>query len=101
MKAELDGAAMLGLTAIRKGRDPLWYGYPPGVFISCEWAGGHIAGAHIGSRFGSLRVADTIPERELFWFAARAGVPLTGSSGEETSVPLRNAPHPDWNFSNR
>jgi TIR domain-containing protein len=30
---------MLGLTAIRKGRDPLWYGYPPGVFISYEWAG--------------------------------------------------------------
>jgi hypothetical protein len=94
MMAELDGAdeetvkriaweneplpvrlATLGPTAIRKGRDPLWYGYPPGVFISYEWAGGHIAGAHIGSRFGPWRVADTIPERELFWFALRAVAP--------------------------
>jgi hypothetical protein len=31
--------AMLGLAAIRKGHDPLWYGYPPGVFISYKWAG--------------------------------------------------------------
>jgi hypothetical protein len=31
--------AMLGLAAIRKGRNPLWYGYPPGVFISYKWAG--------------------------------------------------------------
>jgi hypothetical protein len=31
--------AMLGLAAIRKGRSPLWYGYPPGVFISYKWAG--------------------------------------------------------------
>jgi hypothetical protein len=31
--------AMLGLAAIRKGRAPLWYGYPPGVFISYKWAG--------------------------------------------------------------
>jgi hypothetical protein len=31
--------AMLGLAAIRKARSPLWYGYPPGVFISYKWAG--------------------------------------------------------------
>ena len=31
--------AMLGLAAVRKGRNPLWYGYPPGVFISYKWAG--------------------------------------------------------------
>ncbi len=31
--------AMLGLAAIRKGSSPLWYGYPPGVFISYKWAG--------------------------------------------------------------
>src|SRR5215204_998313 len=31
--------AMLGLAAIRKGGSPLWYGYPPGVFISYKWAG--------------------------------------------------------------
>lgn len=31
--------AMLGLAAIRKGHNPLWYGYPPGVFISYKWAG--------------------------------------------------------------
>jgi TIR domain len=31
--------AMLGLAAIRKGQSPLWYGYPPGVFISYKWAG--------------------------------------------------------------
>jgi hypothetical protein len=31
--------ATLGLTAIRKRRDSLWHGYPPGVFISYEWAG--------------------------------------------------------------
>jgi TIR domain len=31
--------AMLGLAAIRKGHSPLWYGYPPGVFISYKWAG--------------------------------------------------------------
>jgi hypothetical protein len=30
--------AMLGLAAIRKGISPLWYGYPPGVFISYKWA---------------------------------------------------------------
>jgi TIR domain len=30
--------AMLGLAAIRKGIMPLWYGYPPGVFISYKWA---------------------------------------------------------------
>jgi len=31
--------AMLGLAAIHKGRSALWYGYPPGVFISYKWAG--------------------------------------------------------------
>ena len=31
--------AMLGLAVIRKGHSPLWYGYPPGVFISYKWAG--------------------------------------------------------------
>ena len=31
--------AMLGVAAIRKGHSPLWYGYPPGVFISYKWAG--------------------------------------------------------------
>ena len=30
---------MLGLAAIRKGHNPLWYGYPPGVFVSYKWAG--------------------------------------------------------------
>jgi hypothetical protein len=25
--------AMLGLASIRKGESPLWWGYPPGVFI--------------------------------------------------------------------
>ena len=30
--------AMLGLAVIRKGRSPLWHGYPPGVFISYKWA---------------------------------------------------------------
>lgn len=32
--------AMLGLAAIKKGSSPLWYGYPPGVFISYKWADG-------------------------------------------------------------
>ena len=31
--------AMLGLAALRKGRSPLWSGYPPGVFISCNGPG--------------------------------------------------------------
>jgi hypothetical protein len=31
--------AMLGLAAVRKGRSPLWCGYPPGVFISYKWEG--------------------------------------------------------------
>ncbi len=31
--------AMLGLAAIRKETSPLWFGYPPGVFISYKWAG--------------------------------------------------------------
>lgn len=32
--------AMLGLASIRKGQRPLWWGYPPGVFISYKWEGG-------------------------------------------------------------
>ncbi len=32
--------AMLGLAANKKGSRPLWYGYPPGVFISYKWADG-------------------------------------------------------------
>jgi TIR domain len=31
--------AMLGLAATRKAHSPLWFGYPPGVFISYKWAG--------------------------------------------------------------
>jgi hypothetical protein len=31
--------AMLGLASLRKGESPLWYGYPPGVFISYKWEG--------------------------------------------------------------
>jgi hypothetical protein len=31
--------AMLGLASIRKGESPLWWGYPPGVFIGYKWAG--------------------------------------------------------------
>jgi len=31
--------AMLGLAAVRKGRSPLWWGYPPGVFIGYKWDG--------------------------------------------------------------
>ena len=31
--------AMLGLASIRKGDSPLWWGYPPGVFISYKWDG--------------------------------------------------------------
>ncbi len=31
--------AMLGLASIRKGNSSLWWGYPPGVFISYKWAG--------------------------------------------------------------
>ena len=31
--------AMLGLAAVRKGDSPLWWGYPPGVFISYKWNG--------------------------------------------------------------
>lgn len=34
--------AMLGLAAIRKGKSPLWLGYPPGVFISYKWDGPHM-----------------------------------------------------------
>lgn len=31
--------AMLGLASLRKGESPLWWGYPPGVFISYKWEG--------------------------------------------------------------
>jgi hypothetical protein len=31
--------AMLGLASIRKGETPLWWGYPPGVFIGYKWDG--------------------------------------------------------------
>jgi hypothetical protein len=31
--------AMLGLAAIRKTVSPLWWGYPPGVFIGYKWGG--------------------------------------------------------------
>jgi hypothetical protein len=31
--------AMLGLASIRKGVSPLWWGYPPGVFIGYKWEG--------------------------------------------------------------
>ncbi len=29
--------AMLGLASVRKGVSPLWWGYPPGVFIGYKW----------------------------------------------------------------
>lgn len=31
--------AMLGLAVVRKGASPLWWGYPPGVFIGYKWDG--------------------------------------------------------------
>lgn len=31
--------AMLGLSSVRKEGSPLWWGYPPGVFISYKWDG--------------------------------------------------------------
>jgi hypothetical protein len=31
--------AMLGLASVRKGVSPLWWGYPPGVFIGYKWDG--------------------------------------------------------------
>ena len=31
--------AMLGLASARKGASPLWWGYPPGVFLSYKWDG--------------------------------------------------------------
>ncbi len=31
--------AMLGLASVRKGMNPLWWGYPPGVFIGYKWNG--------------------------------------------------------------
>src|ERR1035438_4970536 len=31
--------AMLGLASVRKGVSPLWWGYPPGVFIGYKWSG--------------------------------------------------------------
>lgn len=31
--------AMLGIAAIKKEESPLWWGYPPGVFISYKWSG--------------------------------------------------------------
>lgn len=31
--------AMLGLAAVRKGTSSLWFGYPPGVFVSYKWGG--------------------------------------------------------------
>jgi hypothetical protein len=31
--------AMLGLASRRKEESPLWWGYPPGVFISYKWDG--------------------------------------------------------------
>ena len=31
--------AMLGLASVRKGVSPLWWGYPPGVFIGYKWNG--------------------------------------------------------------
>lgn len=34
--------AMLGLAAVKKGVNPLWWGYPPGVFISYKWDGVHM-----------------------------------------------------------
>lgn len=31
--------AMIGLASVKKGTSPLWWGYPPGVFVSYKWAG--------------------------------------------------------------
>jgi hypothetical protein len=31
--------AMLGIASVRKGVSPLWWGYPPGVFIGYKWYG--------------------------------------------------------------
>lgn len=31
--------AMLGIAAARKGESPLWWGYPPGVFLGYKWDG--------------------------------------------------------------
>jgi len=31
--------AMLGLASVRKAASPLWWGYPPGVFIGYKWEG--------------------------------------------------------------
>ena len=31
--------AMLGLAAVRKAQSPLWWGYPPGIFIGYKWNG--------------------------------------------------------------
>lgn len=31
--------AMLGLASVRKTQSPLWWGYPPGVFIGYKWSG--------------------------------------------------------------
>ncbi len=36
--------AMLGLAALRKEASPLWWGYPPGVFIGYKWAGPSMTG---------------------------------------------------------
>lgn len=34
--------AMLGLASSRKEESPLWWGYPPGVFIGYKWSGKNI-----------------------------------------------------------
>jgi hypothetical protein len=34
--------AMLGLASVRKGQGPLWWGYPPGVFVGYKWQGAWI-----------------------------------------------------------
>ena len=31
--------AMLGLASVRRGQSPLWWGYPPGVFVGYKWQG--------------------------------------------------------------
>lgn len=35
--------AMLGLAAVGMGERPLWWGYPPAVFIGYKWDGGEMA----------------------------------------------------------
>ena len=63
--------AMLGLASIRKGETPLWWGYPPGVFIGYKWSGQPMHDLVVGLAESTLTASvpqpcdsDALPELE-------------------------------------